>query len=71
MADGHRRFGMKLTTDCPNCGAVITSKRCHQQDWFFCESCQSIFFSCEGLRENWPSLHKTFMERRKKQPAVA
>ncbi|UCG38645.1 MAG: hypothetical protein JSV00_10855 [bacterium] len=56
---------MKLTTDCPNCDAVITSKRVNGQDWFFCESCQSIFFSHESLRENWPSLYRALEQKDK------
>jgi endogenous inhibitor of DNA gyrase (YacG/DUF329 family) len=48
---------MELTTDCPNCGARITSKRWNEQDWFLCDSCQSIFLSHENLRKNWRSLY--------------
>ena len=54
---------MELTTYCPNCNAEITSKRFEEQDWFFCSSCQSLFFSNESLRRNWPSLYRTLQER--------
>ena len=54
---------MKLKTICPNCSAEITSKRWEDQDWFFCSSCQSLFFSHESLRENWPSLFYSLKER--------
>ena len=56
---------MKLTTDCPNCGNEISSKRWEEQDWFFCRACQSMFFSNESLRENWPSLYKSLMAKKK------
>ncbi|MDF1525324.1 MAG: hypothetical protein RRA15_08945 [bacterium] len=50
---------MQLTTHCPNCKAEIISKRFENQDWFFCQTCQSQFFSHESLRKNWPSLYQT------------
>ncbi|UCF88420.1 MAG: hypothetical protein JSV70_08415 [bacterium] len=56
---------MKLTTDCPNCGTVITSKRWQEQDWFYCQTCQSMFFSHESLRENWPSLYSSLVKGEK------
>jgi ribosomal protein L37AE/L43A len=56
---------MRLTTDCPNCGSEIWSKRLREQDWFFCQSCQSMFFSNESLRENWPSLYRALAEKMK------
>ena len=62
---------MKLTTDCPNCKAEITSKRWEDQDWFFCQSCQSLFFSHESLRENWPSLYRSLKEREEELPTPA
>ena len=54
---------MSLTTHCPNCETLITSKRWECQDWFFCKNCQSMFFSHESLREKWPSLYWTLRER--------
>jgi hypothetical protein len=66
-----KEFCMKLTTDCPNCGFRITSKRWNDQDWFLCGSCQSVFFSHERLRESWPILYNSFEEKDKDlDPAV-
>ena len=62
---------MELTIDCPNCDNEITNKRWRDQDWFFCQACQSMFFSNESLRENWPSLYKTLVERKKNLPTPA
>jgi len=62
---------MVLTTYCPNCKAEITSKRWEDQDWFFCNSCQSRFFSHESLRKNWPSLYRTLQEREEDLPTSA
>jgi Zn-finger nucleic acid-binding protein len=59
---------MKLTTICPNCSAEITSKQWEDQDWFFCSSCQSLFFSHESLRENWPSLYHSLKEKEEESP---
>jgi Zn-finger nucleic acid-binding protein len=53
---------MELTTFCPNCNIEIKSKRWEDQDWFFCSSCQSLFFSHESLREIWPSLYDSLKE---------
>lgn len=62
---------MKLSTFCPNCDATITSKRVHDQDWFFCQKCQSMFFSTESLRENWPSLYQALAEKEEEALATA
>lgn len=62
---------MGLSTYCSNCDAEITSKRVHGQDWFFCKSCQSIFFSHESLRENWPSLYQALAEKEDESLATA
>ena len=62
---------MELSTSCPNCDAPITNKRVHDQDWFFCQQCQSIFFSNESLRENWPSLYHALAEKEEEVAATA
>jgi reverse gyrase len=62
---------VELTTICPNCDTEITSKRWRDQDWFFCQTCQSMFFSNESLRENWPSLYETLAKRGKDFPTPA
>jgi len=62
---------MELTTFCPNCKSEITSKRWEDQDWFFCQTCQSLFFSHGSLRENWPSLYRTLRKRKDKLSAQA
>ena len=62
---------MKLTIDCPSCGVRITSRRRGEEDWFYCNSCQSIYFSCESLRKNWPSLYKTLADRKEDFPALS
>lgn len=62
---------MQLTTFCPNCKSEITSKRFEEQDWFFCQTCQSQFFSHESLRKNWPSLYQTLRDREEKKAAQA
>ena len=62
---------MNLTIDCPHCGDRITSKRRGEEDWFYCANCQSLFFSCESLRKNWPSLYKTLAKRKEDFPRLA
>jgi len=61
---------MKLTIDCPTCGERISSKCRGEEDWFYCNFCQSMFFSCESLRKNWPSLYKTLTERKEGFPTL-
>ena len=66
-----RSFNMQLTTYCPNCKSLITSRRWEEQDWFFCSNCQSQFFSHESLRRNWPSLYRAIHQDEEDLPTSA
>ncbi len=62
---------MDMVIQCPSCEMEIPRTKYGDQDWFFCKSCASMFFSHESLRENWPSIYQAIKSRNQKKAPIA